>query len=223
MNARALGIVAAAAVVLALGATALWLSSNDSPSDPGRAWLPDETPDTGAEAVSTNRQRPAGAAAPAAASSARVQPPAPEPGARDVPGLPALFPEGMDHPRSEITIDQYFGRFGGGGVIDPETRAMRGDVAETLREELVGKRVTWDGYVQRVAAAPSGRVLLVISVAAGAGGLESAMIRFSAAWSDHIHGYQPGDRVRVVGVYDKVVAVFPSLRGISVEALPAEG
>ena len=83
--------------------------------------------------------------------------------------------------------------------------------------------MTWDGYVKRVQDLPSGRVVLVLALSPELTGLESAMIKFSAARSDQLHAFQKGDFVRVVAVYDKVASVFPSLRGKSVEVLANRG
>ena len=149
--------------------------------------------------------------------------PPPEPAPQDVAGLPPLIMAGEEFPKSDISISQYFERFGGAAVVDVETKKLREDVVAKLQEELVGKQVTWDGYVQRVEDAPSGRVTLVLALKAQQTGLDSAMIRFPASSRDLLHAYQKGDHVRVVAVYDKIVSVFPSLRGISIEPVPAEG
>jgi hypothetical protein len=146
----------------------------------------------------------------------------PTPAPQDAVGLPQLIPEGQEFPKSDISINQYFERFGGAAVVDVDTKKIREDVVAKLQEELVGKQVTWDGYVRRVEDAPSGRVTLVLGLKAQQTGLDTAMIRFSGSWRDVLHTYRQGDRVRVVAIYDKIVSVFPSLRGISIEEIPAD-
>ncbi len=124
---------------------------------------------------------------------------------------------------SAISLGEYFQRFGAVAMIDPETKRVREEVAAQIREELVGKQVTWDGYVQRVEDMPSGRVMLVLGANSAHAGIEAAMVKFSPKWRDQLYTYQQGDAVRVVAVYDKTVSVFPSLRGKSVVAIEEEG
>jgi hypothetical protein len=200
MDTKKVWFVGAATALLVIAGGVLWLRASEPPERPS----------------------PVAALAPAPA----VPPaPAPLPNSKrpDVAGLPPLFPEGVEYPKSDLSIDEYFANFGGAKVLDPATKKIRDDVAAKLRDELVGKQVTWDGYVQRIENAPSGRVTLVLALKPGQTGLDAAMIRFAAGWGEQIHAYQKGDRVRVVAVYDKIVSVFPSLRGLSVESIPAEG
>ncbi len=133
----------------------------------------------------------------------------------DAAGTAPLFPEGMEHPTAEITLDQYFADFGGVEAVEPEK--------QQAREELVGKRVTWEGYVQRVKDARSGNALLTMSLEPQLAQLHAALIRFPPEWREQLHAFEKGDHVRVVAVYDGVVSVFPTLRGISVEAVEEEG
>jgi hypothetical protein len=64
-------------------------------------------------------------------------------------------------------------------------------------------------------------VTLVLGLSSEDAGLDTAMVRYSGAWHDVVLAYRKGDHVRVVAIYDKIVSVFPSLRGISIEEIPA--
>ena len=97
---------------------------------------------------------------------------------------------------------------------------MRPEAVAKVKQELVGKQVTWDGYVRRVETAPSGRLILVLQVDPGGASLNTAMVKFSPTWKDELLGYRKGQRVRVVGLFDRVFTLFPSLNGMSVEAIP---
>ncbi len=134
-----------------------------------------------------------------------------------------LFRGDEDPSDSAISLREYFQRFGAVAMIDPETKRVREEIAAQIREELVGKQVTWDGYVQRVEDMPSGRVMLVLGANRAQAGIEAAMVKFSPEWREELYTYQQGDAVRVVAVYDKTVSVFPSLRGKSVVAIEEEG
>jgi hypothetical protein len=46
------------------------------------------------------------------------------------------------------------------------------------------------------------------------------MVKFSPTWTEELLGYQKGEHVRVVGLFDRVFTVFPSLNGMSVEVIP---
>jgi len=155
---------------------------------------------------------------PEPARPARPAVPAPGPTDPDVVGLPALFPEGLDHPQSNLDMDAYFAAYGSREITNPATDRIREDVEAQLTEELKGKEVTWEGYVARIQDAPSGRVMVMVTLRPNATA-EAAMFHFSAAWSDHIHAYEKGEHVRVVGVYDKLLGVFPSLRAKSIEPI----
>ena len=93
-------------------------------------------------------------------------------------------------------------------------------MAAKIREEMVGTQVTWNGYVDRIADASSGKVTLVLAMTDGPAGLDTALIRFPAALHDQLHGYQKGDHVRVVAVFDEIITVFPLLHGKSAEWIP---
>ena len=116
----------------------------------------------------------------------------------DVEGVPPLFPEGRQHPANPISLNAYFERFGTSQLIDGETRTARPDLLESLEQELVGKQVTWDGYVDRVRPLPSGRATLVITPAPEKPGLDVAMVKFPAGDTEELLSYAKGDRVRVV-------------------------
>ena len=139
---------------------------------------------------------------------------------RDVPGLPALYVEGREYEKNDMPFSDYFATFSPEVMIDPETKKMRPESAAKIKQELVGKQVTWDGYVRRVETAPSGRLVLVLQVAPGDATLRTAMVKFSPIWKNELLGYQKGEHVRVVGLFDRVFSVFPSLNGMSVEAIP---
>ena len=143
----------------------------------------------------------------------------PSPTAPDVAGLPPLVPGGVEREESELAIQDYFDRYGGVDALEPDEDVLRSDLASEIQAELVGKQVTWDGYVARIQDAPSGRVMLVLTRDPEKSA-EAAMVRFSAAWSEYVHAVPIGTRVRVVGVFDKLIGVFPSIAGISVETLP---
>jgi len=191
---RRIGIAGAAATVVAIGVALLWLGCSESPEGPS----------------------------PEAPAPEAAQPPPPDPTAPDVVGLPPLFQEGAEYEESSMSLEEYFAKFGPALVMDPETKKVRPDLVAVLREELVGKQVTWDGYVKRIKDAPSGRVMLVLALKPEQTGLDSAMVMYSSAWAGYLRGYRHGERVRVVAVFDGLVTAFPSLRGISVEAIPAE-
>ncbi len=139
---------------------------------------------------------------------------------RDVPGLPALYIEGREYEKNDITLSEYFAEFNTEAVIDPETKKIRPESAAKIKQELVGKQMTWDGYVRRVENAPSGRLILVLQLAPGGSTLKTAMVKFSPIWKEELLGYQKGEHVRVVGLFDRVFTVFPSLNGMSVEVIP---
>ncbi|HIF91876.1 MAG TPA: hypothetical protein EYQ60_01920 [Myxococcales bacterium] len=126
------------------------------------------------------------------------------------------------HPENDISFEAYFARFGGAAAVDLKSKKIREGMEAEIRDEMVGTQVTWNGYVDRIAEASSGEVTLVLNMTDGPAGLDTAMIRFSAALHDQLHGYEKGHHVRVVAVYDKVMTVFPLLRGKSVELI-AEG
>ena len=140
---------------------------------------------------------------------------------RDVPGLPALYIEGREYEKNDIPLGDYFAEFSPEIVIDPETKKIRPEAAAKIKQELVGKQVTWDGYVRRVETAPSGRLVLVLQLEPGGASLKTAMVKFSPVWKNELLSYQRGDHVRVVGLFDRVFTMFPSLNGMSVEAIPA--
>jgi hypothetical protein len=193
MSTRSLGIIGALAVLLVVGGAVLWQRGPAPPAEP----------------ISV---------------APEPEPEATEPTPLlDVAGLPPLFPEGMDHPKSEISLDEYFAQYGAEAAYNPEANKFREDLEPTLQDELIGKQVTWEGYIQRIEDAPSGRVMLVITPDPEKPGLNAAMIKYSAGLSEQIHAYNKGDRVRVVAVYDKLMTVIPSLRGISVELIEAAG
>ena len=146
-----------------------------------------------------------------------AQPPKQE--QRDVPGLPVLFVEGREYEKNDISLADYFAEFQPTTMIDPETKKLRPEAAARLEQELVGKQVTWEGYVRRVETAPSGRLVLVFQLEPGAASLYTAMAKFSPTWSDELLGYRQGQRVRVVGLFGRVFSLFPSLNGMSVEAI----
>jgi hypothetical protein len=139
---------------------------------------------------------------------------------RDVPGLPALYIEGREYEKNDITLSEYFAEFNTEAVIDPETKKMRPESAAKIKQELIGKQMTWDGYVRRVETAPSGRLVLVLQQDLGASTLKTAMVKFSPIWKNELLGYEKGEHVRVVGLFDRVFTVFPSLNGMSVEIIP---
>lgn len=159
-------------------------------------------------------ERPPQAAAPIAPPPGETEP--------DVAGLPPLFPEGQDLPESDVTFAQYYEEFDDEEILDPRTSQLREEKAAQIREEIGGKRVTWEGYVARVRDAPSGRVMIMLTLNERPSA-EAALFTFSAAWSDHVRGYQKGDHVRVVGVYDRMMGSFPSMRGMSIEPITAGG
>ena len=97
---------------------------------------------------------------------------------------------------------------------------MRPEAAAKIKQELVGKQVSWEGYVRRVETAPSGRLVLILQLDPGSATLRTAMVKFSPVWKDELLGYQKGQHVRVVGLFDRVFTLFPSLNGMSVETLP---
>jgi hypothetical protein len=137
----------------------------------------------------------------------------------DTVSVPRLLPHGEEYPQNDISIEAYFARYGGIAAVDLRTKRIREGVAANIREEMVGTRVSWNGYVDRIADAPSGKVTLVLVVTDGLPGLDTALIRFPAALHDQLHGYQKGDHVRVVAVFDEIMTVFPLLRGESVESI----
>lgn len=147
--------------------------------------------------------------------------PAPPEELRDVPGLPALFIEGREYEKNDMPLDDYFAVFSPEVVIDPDTKKIRPEAAAKIRKELVGKQMTWDGYVRKVETAPSGRLVLILQVEPGGATIRTAMIKFSPVWKNELLGYRKGEHVRVVGLFDRVFTVFPSLNGMSVEAIPA--
>jgi hypothetical protein len=55
----------------------------------------------------------------------------------------------------------------------------------------------------------------------GPAGLDTVLIRFPATLHDQLHAYENGHHVRVVAVYDKIMTLFPLLRGKSVERISA--
>ncbi len=141
----------------------------------------------------------------------------PELSAADTASGPRLLPPGDEYPKSNVSIEAYFARFGGVAAVDLKTKKIREDVAARIREEMVGTQVTWNGYVDRIADTSSGAVTLVLAKKDGAAGLDTALIRFPAALHDQLHGYEKGDHVRVVAIFDDIMTVFPLLRGKSVE------
>ena len=171
-----------------------------------------------------SEQEPQAASAPSAAVPVPAEPPvAGLPPDVDVVGLPPLFPEGLEHEANPISFADYSARFGAAVAIDPQTRRIREDVEETLERELVGRQVTWEGYVDRIRALPSGRVTLVLAAKPENSGLDKAMIKFAGGESEGILDFTRGDRVRVVAVFDRITSVFPSLRGLEVQMLEQEG
>ena len=134
---------------------------------------------------------------------------------------PVALPPGDVHPENDISIEAYFERFGGIAAVDLKSKTIREGVAAEIREEMVGTQVTWNGYVDRIAEASSGAVTLVLKMTDGAAGLDTVLIRFPAALHDQLHGYENGHHVRVVAVYDKIMTLFPLLRGKSVERISA--
>lgn len=168
------------------------------------------------------RRSEQGTAAPVAAVDEQAEAaPSSEDPPTDVRGLPALYIPGREYERNDMPITEYFSEFSPEVMIDPETRKVRPEAAERLKEELVGKQVTWEGYVQRVKTAPSGRLVLVMQATQDGSAAQTAMIKFSPVWADELQSYRRGQHVRVVGLFDRVFTVFPSLNGMSVEALPA--
>ena len=162
---------------------------------------------------------PTAALAPAAVEGQIEAGDSPEDAPRDVPGLPALYIEGREYERNDMPLAAYFEEFSPEVVIDPDTRKMRPEAAARLKEELVGKQVTWHGYVHRVETAPSGRIVLVMQTTPGVTTAQTAMIKFSPVWADELQSYRKGQHVRVVGLFDRVFTVFPTLNGMSVEAI----
>jgi len=140
---------------------------------------------------------------------------------RDVPGLPALYIEGREYEKNDMPFGDYFATFSPEVVIDPETKKIRPEAAARIREELVGKQMTWDGYVRKVETAPSGRLVLLLQLEPGDVTARTAMIKFSPIWKDELFSYRTGEHVRVVGLFDRVFTVFPSLNGMSVKVIPA--
>lgn len=138
----------------------------------------------------------------------------------DVPGLPELYIEGREYEKNDMPLVDYFVKYDPKDMIDPETKKMRPEAAAKIKQELVGKQVTWEGYVRRVETAPSGRLILVFQVDSGNATLNTAMAKFSPVWKDELLGYEKGQRVRVVGLFERVFTLFPSLNGMSVEAVP---
>jgi hypothetical protein len=134
---------------------------------------------------------------------------------------PVSLPPGEVHPVNDISIEAYFARFGGVAAVDLKSKKIREGVAAEIRKEMVGTQVTWNGYVDRIADASSGEVTLVLKMTDGPAGLDTALIRFSAAMHDQLHAYEKGHHVRVVAVYDKIMTLFPLLRGKSVERISA--
>lgn len=190
MDKKMMGLVVATAVVVAIGGGFLL----------GRSSGPAETP-----AIVT----PDGTAAPISKEKLR-----------DVPGLPALYIEGREYEKNDMPLADYFVKFDPNDMIDPDTKKMRPEAVAKIKQELVGKQVTWEGYVRRVDTAPSGRLVLVFQVDSGNATLNTAMAKFSPVWKDELLGYEQGQRVRVVGLFDRVFTLFPSLNGMSVEAIP---
>ena len=139
---------------------------------------------------------------------------------RDVPGLPALFIPGREYEKNDIPLGDYFAQFSPEVVIDPDTKKIRPEAAAKIRQELVGKQMTWDGYVRKVETAPSGRLVLLLQLEPGAATYRTAMIKFSPVWKNELLGYSKGEHVRVVGIFDRVFTAFPSLNGMSVEVIP---
>jgi hypothetical protein len=162
--------------------------------------------------------KPAEAPAPAVVTRAPAQTQPEE--LRDVPGLPALYIEGREYEKNDMPLSNYFAEFSPEVVIDPETKKIRPEAAARIRQELVGKQMTWDGYVRKVETAPSGRLVLVLQLEPGDVTARTAMIKFSPVWKDELLSYRTGEHVRVVGLFDRVFTVFPSLNGMSVEIIP---
>ncbi|MDJ0787611.1 MAG: hypothetical protein QNK05_12450 [Myxococcota bacterium] len=158
--------------------------------------------------------------APGSDAAPVVAVPPPSPTDPDVEGLPPLVAPGVEREESELAIGDYFDRYGGVDALEPNEDVLRADLAQEIEAELVGKQITWDGYVARIQDAPSGRVMLVLTRDREQSA-EAAMVRLSAAWSEYVHAVPIGTRVRVVGVFDKTIGVFPSIAGISLETLPA--
>lgn len=97
MDTRRIGIAGAAAALLAIGGAVLWLRGSEAPEAPS----------------------PEGVPVPAAGPA-----PEPAPARSDAPGLPPLFPAGVEHPKSDISLDAYFARFGAAAVLDPAAEAL---------------------------------------------------------------------------------------------------
>jgi len=146
--------------------------------------------------------------------------PTPKEELSDVPGLPALYIEGREYEKNDMPLADFFVEYSPTNMIDPETKKMRPEAVAKIKQELVGKQVTWDGYVRRVETAPSGRLVLVLQVDSGAATLNTAMVKFSPVWKNELLGYAKGQHVRVVGLFDRVFTLFPSVNGMSVEAVP---
>jgi hypothetical protein len=138
----------------------------------------------------------------------------------DTRSVPLPSPPGEVYPENDISFEAYFARFGGIAAVDLKTKKIREGVAAKIREEMVGTQVTWNGYVDRIADASSGKVTLVLAMTDGPAGLDTALISFPAALHDQLHGYQKGDHVRVVAVFDEIITVFPLLHGKSAEWIP---
>ena len=51
---------------------------------------------------------------------------------RDVPGLPALYIEGREYEKNDITLSEYFAEFNTEAVIDPETKKIRPESAAKI-------------------------------------------------------------------------------------------
>ena len=138
----------------------------------------------------------------------------------DVPGLPVLFVPGREYEKNEMPLRDYFAEFSPEVMLDPQTKKMRPEAAARIKQELVGRQVTWDGYVRKVETAPSGRLVLVIQLDPGNAQLSTAMIKFSPTWKDELLSYRKGEHVRVVGLFARVFTLFPQLDGMSVEVIP---
>ena len=129
------------------------------------------------------------------------------------------LPAGEVYPKNDISIEAYFARFGGIAAVNLKTKKVREAVAAKIHEEMIGTQVTWNGYVDRIVDASSGGVMLVLTMEDGPAGLDTAVIRFPAALNDQLHACKKGDHVRVVAVFDEIMALFPLLRGESLESI----
>jgi len=132
---------------------------------------------------------------------------------------PRRLPPGDVYPENDISIEAYFARFGGIAAVDLKTKKIREAVSERIRKEMVGTQVTWNGYVDRIADGSPGKMTLVLAMANGPSGLDTALVRFPSVLRDQLHGYAKGDHVRVVAVFDEIMTVFSLLRGMSVESI----